>query len=165
MSGNWREFEHVGPTLLINPLDARWGLLPTLQWVGSWLLTYSVSFSRQVERRFHICFILPWQCKLCKKPNMSFLAPLQIRIQPCERRNKWRRFGYSWWVASFHWIDLQWVGLVLFACATGKLLSMSKLLDVEFLWENQRGCYCNVCCLSLERYILSNLALRESNIC
>ena len=35
-----REFEPVDPNLLKNPLDARWGLLPTLQWVGSWLPTY-----------------------------------------------------------------------------------------------------------------------------
>ena len=117
----WDEFELVGPILLKNPLDARWGLLPTLRWVGSWLLTYLISFFRQVERKFHIrivhpsllgtllCFILPWQCKVCKKPNMSFLAP----FQPCERWNKWRRFGYLWWVAWFHWIDLQWVGLLL----------------------------------------------------
>ena len=30
-----RKFEHVGPTLLKNPLDAMWGLLLALQWVGS----------------------------------------------------------------------------------------------------------------------------------
>jgi hypothetical protein len=30
------EFEHVGPTLLKDFLGARWGLLPTLQWVGYW---------------------------------------------------------------------------------------------------------------------------------
>ena len=35
-----RDFESVGPTLFKNPLDARWGLLPTLRWVGSWLPTY-----------------------------------------------------------------------------------------------------------------------------
>ena len=29
------EFESVGPTLLKNPLGAGWGILPTLQWVGS----------------------------------------------------------------------------------------------------------------------------------
>jgi hypothetical protein len=29
-----REFEHVGSPLFKNPLDARWGLLPTLWWVG-----------------------------------------------------------------------------------------------------------------------------------
>ena len=34
------EFEPVGPTLLTHPLGAVWGLLPTLWWVGSWLLTY-----------------------------------------------------------------------------------------------------------------------------
>ena len=33
-----REFEPVGPTLLKNPLGAGWGLLPTLQWMGFWLL-------------------------------------------------------------------------------------------------------------------------------
>jgi hypothetical protein len=27
------EFEHVGPTMFKNPLDAGWGLLPTLRWV------------------------------------------------------------------------------------------------------------------------------------
>ena len=34
-----REFEPVGPTLLKKPLDAWWGLLPTLRWVGSCLST------------------------------------------------------------------------------------------------------------------------------
>ena len=29
-----REFEHVGPIMLKNSLGARWGLLPTLHWVG-----------------------------------------------------------------------------------------------------------------------------------
>ena len=38
------EFQPVGFTLLKNPLDAMWGLLPTLWWVGSWLPTYLVSF-------------------------------------------------------------------------------------------------------------------------
>ena len=47
------EFESIGPTLFRNPLGAGWGLLPTLQWVGSWLPTYLASLSRQVERRFH----------------------------------------------------------------------------------------------------------------
>ena len=41
-----REFEPVGPTLLKDTLGAGWGLLPILQWVGSW-------FFRQVERRYH----------------------------------------------------------------------------------------------------------------
>ena len=31
------EFEPIGPTMLKNPLDARWELLPTLQWMGSCL--------------------------------------------------------------------------------------------------------------------------------
>ena len=39
------EFKPVGLTLLKDPLDARWGSLRTLQWVGSW-------FFRQVKRRF-----------------------------------------------------------------------------------------------------------------
>ena len=46
------EFEPVGPTLLKNPLGARWGLLLTLRWVGSWLPIYLASLSHQVERRF-----------------------------------------------------------------------------------------------------------------
>ena len=29
--------------MLKNPLGARWGLLPTLQWMGSWLPTYLAS--------------------------------------------------------------------------------------------------------------------------
>jgi hypothetical protein len=32
-----REFELVGPTLLKNPLDTKWGLLPTLRWEGGFL--------------------------------------------------------------------------------------------------------------------------------
>ena len=40
-----------------NPRDAGWGILPTLQWMGSWLPTYLPTsylvFSSQVERRFH----------------------------------------------------------------------------------------------------------------
>ena len=39
----WREFEPIGPTLLKNPLDAGWGWLSTLRWVGSWLPTYLAS--------------------------------------------------------------------------------------------------------------------------
>ena len=39
--------------MLKNPLGVRWGLLPTLQWMGSWLSTYPASFVHQVERRFH----------------------------------------------------------------------------------------------------------------
>jgi hypothetical protein len=31
-----REFKHVGPTKLRDPLRAGWGLLPTLRWVGPW---------------------------------------------------------------------------------------------------------------------------------
>ena len=31
-----REFDLVAPTVLKNPLVIGWGLLPTLQWVGSW---------------------------------------------------------------------------------------------------------------------------------
>ena len=38
-----REFQSVGLTLLKNPVGAWWGLLPTLQWVGSWLPTYMTS--------------------------------------------------------------------------------------------------------------------------
>jgi len=30
---NWCEIEPIDPTLLKNPLDASWGLLPTLRWV------------------------------------------------------------------------------------------------------------------------------------
>ena len=41
-----REFERVGLTLLKDLLSARWDLLPTLQWVGSWLYC-------QGGRRFH----------------------------------------------------------------------------------------------------------------
>ena len=41
----WHEFELVGPTMFKNYLGARWGLLPTLQWVGSWLPTYLASSS------------------------------------------------------------------------------------------------------------------------
>ena len=40
------EFEYVGPTPLKDPLGARWALMPTLRWVGSW-------FFRELERRFH----------------------------------------------------------------------------------------------------------------
>jgi hypothetical protein len=47
------ESKPVDPTLLNNPLDAGWGLLPTLWWVDSWLPTYLASFFHQVERRFH----------------------------------------------------------------------------------------------------------------
>ena len=48
------EFEPVAPTLLKNPLDARWGLLPTLRWVDSCLnqplITYKpVEGSRHQE--------------------------------------------------------------------------------------------------------------------
>ena len=32
------EVEPVGPTVLKHPLGARWRLLPTLRWVGSWPL-------------------------------------------------------------------------------------------------------------------------------
>jgi hypothetical protein len=47
-----REFEHVARTLLKNTLGVRWGLLPILWWVGSWLPTYLNSFFRQVKRIF-----------------------------------------------------------------------------------------------------------------
>ena len=40
-----REFEPVGPTLLKSPLRAGWGLLPTLQWAGSWLPTNLVTLN------------------------------------------------------------------------------------------------------------------------
>ena len=36
--------EPIGPSLLKNPFGARWGLLPPLQWVGSWLPTYLARF-------------------------------------------------------------------------------------------------------------------------
>jgi hypothetical protein len=49
------EFEPVGlPTLLKNPLGARWSLLPTLQWVGSWLPTYLASFSPSCQEKRRI---------------------------------------------------------------------------------------------------------------
>ena len=38
------EFEPIGPTMVKNPLAARWGLLPTLWLVDSWLPTYLASF-------------------------------------------------------------------------------------------------------------------------
>ena len=39
--------------MLENPLDAGWGLLLALRWVGFWLPTYLTSFFHKVERRFH----------------------------------------------------------------------------------------------------------------
>jgi hypothetical protein len=48
------EFEHVGLIMLKNPLGARWGLLPILWWVGSWLLTYLLSFFFVKWRENHI---------------------------------------------------------------------------------------------------------------
>lgn len=38
------EFESIDPTMLKKPRGVGRGLLPTLQWVASWLLTYRASF-------------------------------------------------------------------------------------------------------------------------
>jgi hypothetical protein len=50
-------FSPIGPTLLKNPLDAGWGLLPTLPWASFWRPAYLANFLSYViklERRFHI---------------------------------------------------------------------------------------------------------------
>ena len=39
----WHAFEPIGPIMLKIPIGARWGALPTLWWVGSWLPTYLAS--------------------------------------------------------------------------------------------------------------------------
>ena len=41
-----REFEPIGPTMLKNPLDAGWGLLPTLWWVSSRLFLLQMNISQ-----------------------------------------------------------------------------------------------------------------------
>ena len=61
-----REFEHVGPTLLKNLLGAGWGLLPTLQWMGSLI------FPSSREKSSQLGIELP-------TPLFRFRVPLQCR--------------------------------------------------------------------------------------
>ena len=44
-----REFEHVGPTLLKNPLGAGWGVVPTLRGVGYCLCIYIKKLKNKIH--------------------------------------------------------------------------------------------------------------------
>ena len=59
-----REFEHVGPTLLKNPFDAGWALLPPLRWVWAFVC-------KQIKNK------LKWSIRWCYVEDVLFPYPIR----------------------------------------------------------------------------------------
>ena len=71
---------------LKNPLDAGWGLLPTLRWVGSWLLTYEA------------CFFPSSRGKISQQESNRQPLHLEMGTSPLSPGN----LGSSWTIHAGH---------------------------------------------------------------
>ena len=76
--------------MLKNPFDARWGLLPTLWWVGAWLATHPASFV--LSSREKISQQKSNRQPLCSKMGTSPLSPSSL--------------GLSWILKCTYWCTL-----------------------------------------------------------